>query len=320
MKNLKGTLILLLTALIWGTAFVAQTSAADDISPFAFLFSRSLLASIFLFLLVLFQNRARLSARKSKATDRGEHTKEEHTKECEKIWNKSVILAGIFCGIPLAIASILQQIGIGMYPKDTAASGRAGFLTATYVIMVSLYSIIKARKLRISILVATVVCMVGMYLLSLSEGFSKIYTGDILIFLCAIGYAVYILVVDKYGTVDTTKVSCIQFCFVTVFSLIGMLIFENPSISDFQTAAIPICYAGIFSSGIAYTLQMVGQKYAEPAVATIVMSLESVFAALSGWLILNEQLKGRELLGCVLVFVAVILAQLPDISKSSEAL
>ena len=298
MKNLKGTLILLLTALIWGSAFVAQTSASDNISPFAFLFSRSILASIFLFLLVLIQNRSKLGK--------------------EKIWNKSVITAGIFCGIPLAVASILQQIGIGIYPEGTAASGRAGFLTATYVIMVSLYSIIKSRKIRISILVATVICMVGMYLLSLSDGFSKIYTGDILVFLCAIGFAIYILVVDKFGTVDTTKVSCIQFCFVTVFSLIGMLLFENPKIADFKNAALPICYAGIFSSGIAYTLQMVGQKYAEPAVATIVMSLESVFAGLFGWLILHEQLKGRELLGCVLVFLAVILAQLPEISKKES--
>lgn len=311
MRNLKGTLILLLTALIWGTAFVAQTSAADSISPFAFLFSRSILASIFLFLLVLFQNRSKLQKRKHNNIDNA-------YKNEDKVWNKSVITGGIFCGIPLAIASILQQIGIGIYPADTAASGRAGFLTATYVIMVSLYSIIKSRKLRISILAATVVCMIGMYLLSLSGGFSKIYTGDILIFLCAIGYAVYILVVDKYGTVDTTKVSCIQFSFVTVFSLIGMLIFENPSIADFRTAALPICYAGIFSSGIAYTLQMVGQKYAEPAVATIVMSLESVFAALSGWLILHEQLKGRELFGCVLVFIAVILAQLPEITGKSR--
>lgn len=315
MKNLKGTLILLLTALIWGTAFVAQTSAADNISPFAFLFSRSLLASIFLFLLVLFQNRSKLQKKmRSKKQNDITDIDDAYNNE-DRIWNKSVITGGIFCGIPLAIASILQQIGIGIYPSDTAASGRAGFLTATYVIMVSLYSLFKSKKLRISILIATIVCMVGMYLLSLSGGFSKIYTGDILIFLCAIGYAIYILVVDKYGTIDTTKVSCIQFCFVTLFSLVGMLIFENPSISDFQSAAIPICYAGIFSSGIAYTLQMVGQKYAEPAVATIVMSLESVFAALSGWIILNEQLKGRELIGCVLVFAAVILAQLPDIWK-----
>lgn len=296
MRNLKGTLILLLTAFIWGTAFVAQTAASDNISPFAFLFSRSVLASIFLFLLVIFQNRKSLASSDSSA----------------KIWNKSVIKGGIFCGIPLAIASVLQQIGIGMYPADSAASGRAGFLTAIYVIIVALYSIIKSRKIRWSILIATAICMVGMYLLSLSGGFSEIYTGDILVFLCAFGFAVYILVVDKYGTVDTTKVSCIQFCFVTVFSLIGMLIFEEPSLSDFVTAAIPICYAGIFSSGIAYTLQMVGQKYAEPAVATIVMSLESVFAALSGWVILHEQMKGRELTGCILVFAAVILAQLPE--------
>ena len=155
MRNLKGTLILLLTAFIWGTAFVAQTSAADNISPFAFLFSRSLLASIFLFLLVLFQNRSKLSK--------------------EKIWNKSVVLSGIYCGIPLAVASILQQIGIGIYPADTAASGRAGFLTATYVIMVSLYSLFKSRKIRITILAATIVCMVGMYLLCLLGGFSNIH-------------------------------------------------------------------------------------------------------------------------------------------------
>lgn len=295
MQNLKGTLILLLTALIWGTAFVAQTSAADSISPFSFLFCRSILASIFLFLLVLFQNR---------------------NKKGEKIWNKSVIIAGIFCGIPLAIASVLQQIGIGMYPQDSAPSGRAGFLTATYVIIIALYSIFKNKKIRIVILTATVVCMVGMYLLCLSGGIAEIYTGDVLVFLCAIGFAIYILVVDKFGTVDTTKVSCIQFTFVTVFSLVGMLIFEDASLSDIRNAALPICYAGIFSSGIAYTLQMVGQKYAEPTVATIVMSLESVFAALSGWLILNEQLKGRELIGCVLVFIAVILAQLPDFKKA----
>lgn len=295
MQNLKGTLILLLTALIWGTAFVAQTSAADSISPFSFLFFRSILASIFLFLLVLFQNR---------------------NKKGEKIWNKSVIIAGIFCGIPLAIASVLQQIGIGMYPQDSAPSGRAGFLTATYVIIIALYSIFKNKKIRIVILIATVVCMVGMYLLCLSGGIAEIYTGDVLVFLCAIGFAIYILVVDKFGTVDTTKVSCIQFTFVTVFSLVGMLIFEDTSLSDIRNAALPICYAGIFSSGIAYTLQMVGQKYAEPTVATIVMSLESVFAALSGWLILNEQLKGRELIGCVLVFIAVILAQLPDFKKA----
>ncbi|MCR5267956.1 MAG: DMT family transporter [Lachnospiraceae bacterium] len=293
MKNLKGTFILLLTALIWGTAFVAQTAASGTISAFTFNATRSVLASVFLFLFVL--ARAKITRIERKP-----------------LFRKETVKAGIICGIPLFLATNLQQYGIELYPEGTAASGRAGFITATYVIMIALYTLIRSKRFRPLILVATVVCMAGMYLLCLSGGFSKIYTGDILIFLCAVGFAVYILLVDRFGTVETVKVSCIQFGVVALLSLICMFLFEQPSWLAISQAWFPVCYAGILSSGIAYTLQMVGQKYAEPIVATIVMSLEAVFAALSGWLILSEKLKGRELIGCVLVFLAVILAQLPE--------
>lgn len=297
-QNLKGTLILLLTALIWGTAFVAQTMASGSVGAFTFNASRTVLATVFLFLFILLREKVSQAKNGDSAQ--------------APLFPKQTIRAGIFCGIPLFIASNLQQYGIELYPPQAAPSGRAGFLTATYVIMVAVFTIVKARRFRLVIVLATIVCMCGMYLLCVRNGFDRIYTGDILIFLCAFFFAVYILLVDQYGTVDTIKVSCIQFAVVAILSLIGMFLFEKPDPNAIKSAWLPIAYAGIFSSGIAYTLQMVGQKFAEPVVATIVMSLESVFAALSGWLILGEQLKGRELAGCTLVFLAVILAQLPE--------
>ncbi len=302
-RNLKGTLILLVTALIWGTAFVAQTAASGTVGAFTFNASRTVLASLFLFLFVVLREWRR------RKRDRAAG---------EPLFGKQTILSGIICGIPLFIASNLQQFGIELYPEGTAASGRAGFLTATYVVMVALYAIIRAKRFRPLILIASIVCMMGIYFLSLSGGLTGIYISDVLIFLCAIGFAVYILLVDRYGTVDTLKVSCVQFAVVAILSLTCMLLFEHPVWADIVSAAFPIFYAGIFSSGIAYTLQMVGQKYAEPAVATIVMSLECVFAALSGWLILSESMKGRELFGCILVFAAVILAQFPEKSDRKK--
>lgn len=300
MRNLKGTLILLLTAFIWGVAFVAQTSASDVVGAFTFNGTRSVLATLFLLLVVLFRNRRRftkLSASERKQTP---------------LFSKKVLLGGVIVGIPLFIATNLQQFGIMLYPADTAASGRAGFLTATYVIMIAIHSILKSRRFRPIILIATILCMAGMYLLCLSEGLGSLYFGDVLVFLCAIFFAIYILLVDRYGTVETVKVSCVQFAVSGSLSLLCCFLFEQPDFASIGSAAIPIVYAGVFSSGIAYTLQMVGQKYAEPAVATIVMSLESVFAALAGWLILSERLKGAELIGCVLVFAAVVIAQLPE--------
>lgn len=302
MKNLKGTLILLFTALIWGTAFVAQTTASDTIHAFTFNGSRSVFATVFLLIVVLIKN---------KAASRNENVS-------VSLLDKKTVFAGIACGIPLFIATNLQQYGIEFYPEGTATSGRAGFLTATYVIMVALYSIIKSRKIKPFVIIATFLCMIGMYFLCLSGGMSGIYFSDILIFLCALAFAIYIIIVDKYANLDSTKVSLVQFAVSGALSCICAVIFEHPTPESLVAAIIPIAYAGIFSSGIAYTLQIVGQRYAEAAVATIVMSLESVFAALGGWLLLNEALSSRELIGCSLVFASVLIAQFEPGSKSSE--
>ena len=292
MKRLKGSLILLLTALIWGTAFVAQTSASDSVSAFTFNGTRAVLATVFLFCCAMIRERAIPS------------------------FSKRTLLCGLYCGIPLFVASNLQQYGIEFYPAGTAVSGRAGFLTATYVIMMAVFTMSREKRFRPVIALAVIVCMGGMYLLCLSDGFSSIYVGDVLILLCALVYTIYILFVDRFGKADAIKVSCIQFAVMASLSLLCAILFEHPSVSAVRSAWFPIIYAGIFSSGIAYTLEMVAQKYAEPVVATIVMSLEAVFAALGGWLILHERLKGRELLGCILVFAAVLLAQIPEKKKS----
>lgn len=293
MKNLKGTLILLLTALIWGFAFVAQTSASDTVHAFTFNGSRSILATIFLFFVVLIQ----------------ESSAKKKTGSSISILDKKTFIAGVACGIPLFIATNLQQYGIELYPEGTAASGRGGFLTATYVIMVALYSIIKSKKIKPFVIIATILCMIGMYFLCLSGGIGNLYLSDILIILCALAFAVYIIIVDKYADLNSAKVSMVQFTVAGVLSCICALIFEHPTCESLIIAIVPIAYAGIFSSGIAYTLQIVGQRYAEAAVATIVMSLESVFAALGGWLLLNEALSSRELIGCALVFASVLIAQ-----------
>lgn len=301
MKQAKGTLLLLLAALIWGIAFVAQSSAADKIGAFTFNASRSMIAALFLL--------AFIGIRKAsgKASE----------KAMKKAASRQLAVGGTMCGITLFLAANLQQFGIAAYPKSTASSGRAGFLTATYVVMVALCAWVSGKKLHPTTLIAAAGCIIGMYMLCLSDGFSGIYLGDILVLFGAVGFTAYILVVDHFQKLDGFKMSCIQFFVCGVLSLIAMLIFEKPSAHALLAAWLPIFYAGVFSSAIGYTLQIVGQKYADPAVASIVMSLESVFAALAGWILLNEHLSTKELIGCGLVFLSVILAQTPEFAKKA---
>ena len=297
MKKAKGTLPLLLTAMIWGLAFVAQTSAADSIGSFSFTAVRSIIASAFLLILM----KVRKISRKASGTP------------VPPIDRRRLLRGGLLCGVALCLASNFQQFGIAAYPDGVAASGRAGFLTATYVVMTALCAVIAGKKPHSLILVAGVLCVGGMYLLCAPKGMSGLYLGDVLELICAVGFTAQILLVGKYADLDGMSLSCAQFAVCGAISLIGALIFEDTHLSDLAAAWIPVAYAGIFSSGIAYTLQIVGQKYAEPAVASIIMSLESVFAALAGWLILHERLGGQELIGCALVFTAVLLAQTPEL-------
>ena len=298
MKKAKGTLFLLLTALIWGTGFVAQSSAAESIGSFTFTASRSFVAAMFLGTFLLLRK--------------------DNPNGTSRMSFKQTIFGGIVCGAVFFLASNFQQFGIALYPEGAASSGRSGFLTATYVVMVAVCSCFSGKKLHPVIWLATLGCVAGMYMLCMSGGFSSIYLGDVLVLICAVCFAAHILVIDKYSHIDSVKLSFMQFAVCGTLSLIGALIFEKPSISQFSDAWFCIVYAGVFSSGIAYTLQMAGQKYTEPSVASIIMSLESVFAAIFGWLILGERLNGREIIGCVLVFSAVILAQLPSFMKKPD--
>ena len=303
MKKTTGTLMLLLTAFIWGTAFVAQSSASENIGSFTFNAARSFIAFIFLLLVIGIRG---LTRKNSGDTSPAKQP---------SVSFKKTLIAGTLCGIALFTATNFQQFGIAAYPEGVAASGRAGFLTATYVIMVALCARFFGKKLHPIVWIATVSCIVGMYMLCMSGGISGLYMGDLLLFICAICFTCHILIIDRFTYIDGIKMSCVQFLVCGILSAIGMLIFEQPNMEAFSSAWFEIFYAGVMSSGVAYTLQITGQKYAEPAVASIVMSLESVFAALAGWIILKERLNGIELLGCGLVFAAVILAQTPEFIK-----
>ena len=298
-SSFKGFIALLVTTLIWGCAFVAQTAASDVIEPFAFNASRSLLAAIFLFVFIIIRSRLTLNATIS-------NRRRIHLS----------LRGGICCGIILFFAANMQQLGISAYPDGVASSGRAGFLTATYVVMVAVAVLFISKKISPMAIISALICMTGMYFISLSDGIDNIYFADIPLFLCAVCFAIYILVIDHFIYADPVIMSCIQFAIAGLTSGVCSLIFEHSNINALISAALPIAYAGIFSSGIAYTLQIIGQKYIEPSAASIIMSLESVFAAFFGWLILGEQLSPKELFGCSLVFLAIILSQIPAIIRN----
>ncbi len=306
MKNIKGSLILLVAALIWGTAFVAQTSAANSVQTFTMNASRSFVGALFLLLVIAIRD--------------GSAKRKQQNIEQNEAWipSKWPIKGGFFCGLALFCAMGFQQRGISVYPDDVAVAGRSGFLTATYVVMVAIYVQFKGKKLHPFVVCSIVGTIFGMYLLCMSGGFSHLYLGDLLVTGCAVCYTGHILIADRYNKVDSIKLSCLQFLTCGILSGLVCIFTERASLDGIIRAIIPILYAGIMSSGVAYTLQLVGQKYAEPAVASIVMSLESVFAAIAGWFLLQERMQIRELIGCVLVFSSVILAQIPELKKKEN--
>ena len=286
---------LLLTAFIWGVAFVAQSVGMDYIGPFTFNCVRSIIGGLVLIPLVF------ILGKKTKA-DRNE----EQTKE----YKKNTIIGGICCGICLCVASNFQQFGI----MHTTV-GKAGFITALYIIIVPILGIFMKKKVAPIVWVSSVIAVVGFYLLSIS-GQVSICKGDILVLICAVLFSVHILVIDYFSPKgEGVTISCIQFFTSGILCGIMMFLFENPQIKDILAAYLPILYAGVMSCGVAYTLQIVGQKNMDPTVASLILSLESVFSALAGWLILGQGLSGKELIGCALVFVAVLLAQMPQKSK-----
>ncbi len=289
MKQLRGSLLLLLTAMIWGAAFVAQSVGMDYIGPYTFLFSRSILGGLVLLPVIYF---------------RGKKNPEEKQAENKRI----LLVGGLCCGAALFVGSILQQIGI----QETTA-GKAGFLTAMYMILVPIVGLFFGKKPEMKVWGAVVVALVGMYFLCLyGSDLGSINRGDLLEMACALGFTVHILVIDYFSPkVDGVKMSCIQFFICGILAFVGMLIFESPTLGDIRNALLPIAYAGILSSGVAYTLQIVAQKDTDPTVASLLMSLESVFSLVFGWIILKEAMSSVELLGCGLMFGAIIWVQLP---------
>lgn len=299
-STLKNSLLLLLTATIWGVAFVAQSVSMDYIGGFTFNAIRNIIGAITLVPVILIFSKQDPTADQNPADRQKAH--------------KTLITGGICCGTLLCLASNFQQFGI----KYTTV-GKAGFITACYIIIVPIIGIFLKKKCSPFIWIAVLLSLGGLYLLCISpgEGFS-IGKGDTLVLICAVLFSFHILTVDHFSPlVDGVKMSCIQFLVCGILSGIPALIFENPNITNILQAWMPILYAGILSCGVAYTLQIVGQKGMNPTVASLIMSLESCISVIAGWLILGQNLSSREIFGCVLMFGAIMLAQLPQKSASA---
>lgn len=294
--SLKNITMLFLTAFIWGVAFVAQSVGMNYIGPFTFSCVRSILGGIVLIPCIWFLDRLKMKE---------EGVTEKRTmSEKEK---KTLLIGGICCGIALCVASNLQQFGV----KYTTV-GKAGFITALYIVLVPIFGIFLKKKVGVKVWISVAISVVGLYLLCMTEKLS-ISKGDFLVLLCAIVFSIHILVIDHFSPlVDGVRMSCIQFWITGILSAIPMFLFEKLSLSAIFAAAVPLLYAGVMSSGVAYTLQIVAQKDADPTVASLILSLESVFSVLAGWVVLGQVMSMREICGCVLMFAAIILAQLPE--------
>ena len=299
-KQLKGSIAIIIATIIWGSTFVAQSVGMDYIGPFTFQAVRCLMGGIVLLPLIAITDPL---LHKGDGKDYFSRWKEK------KLW-----IAGLFCGIPLFIAMNLQQMG--MVYTD---AGKAGFLTAMYIVFVPILGIFRGQKPTKWIPLSVLLGVVGLYLLS-CVGVTQIAVGDLLVIACALAFAVQILCVDKFaGAVDCLRLNCINAFICSALSWVLVIFTESPTWEGIVLCSGSLAYAGILSTGIAYSLQNLGQKDLPPATASLLMSMESVFAVLSGWLVLGEQLSTWETLGCVLVFLAVILSQIPDNKKAKTS-
>lgn len=298
MAKAKGNIALLLAALFWGFCFVAQNVGMEQVGAFTFQGTRCLLGAFVLTLLSVGMD----WAKKKRGAYQAPTPEQRKT-----LWK-----GGLCCGLVLFVAANLQQVGI-LY--TTVA--KAGFITSMYMVLVPIFSVVLGRAPQKKHWFCVALAAVGLYFLSITGGFS-LGRGDTLVLLCACAFTVHILVIDHFAPlVDGVKISCIQFWIAGVLSCLVMAFTEQPTWSAVQAAWIPIVYAGVVSCAGGYTLQIIGQQTAEPVVATLLMSLESVFSLLGGMLILQQIPTPRELFGCVLVFLAVVLAQVP-IGKASQ--
>ena len=299
-NNLTGSIMLMICAIVWGSSFVAQTTGAEYVGPFTFISLRSLLGSVSLIPVILI-----MGAFKKKNTA-------EAVSENKK-GKKFFILGGIACGVCLTFASVLQQMGID---KGTSP-GKAGFITALYILLVPIFSVALKKKIRPVIWLCVGVSLVGLYLLCVTE--NTVQSSDFYVLACAACYAVHILIIDYVSPhVDGVKLSSMQFLVCGILAAIPMFTSEEVSFELIKAAAPSIAYSGIMSSGVAYTLQILGQqKMNQPTVASMIMSLESVFAVISGMIVLSQIPTAKESIGCILMFAAIIVAQLPEKKRTT---
>lgn len=293
-SQLSGSLMLILAAFIWGSTFVAQDKA--DTEPFTFIASRMFIGSAVLlpviFTIDIFSKKKGILPKDFKIMS----------------FSKKELLGGTICGCVLFVAASLQQYGIFFYPSEEAAAGKSGFITALYIVLVPIAGLFLRKKAGLNIWISVTIATVGMYLLCVKSGF-KVETADLILLLCAVGFTAHILVIDYFSPqVNGVKLSCLQFFVCGILGLVFMFIFEKPTFTGIINDTVPILYAGLLSSGVAYTLQIVAQKRTKPAVASVIMSLESVFAVVSG-AVFGESMKPQEIIGCILMFIAVLLAQ-----------
>ena len=310
--KIRNTIFLFLTAMIWGAAFVAQSVSMDYIGPFTFICLRSVIGGLFLIPVIMVIDSIRKKGQNENVVVAGSDADIKNLQDEQKLsWkNKRLLEAGIVCGIFLFLANCFQQTGI-----QYTTVGKAGFITTFYIIIVPLIGLFFKKYCGILTWIGVVIALAGLYFLCITEKLT-IQRGDALILCCSFLYAGQILAIDHYNPlVDGVKMSCIQFLTGGVLGAICMFLFESPNITMILSAAGPILYTGIMSTGVAYTLQIVGQKGLNPTVAALIMSLESVFSALSGYVFLHQVLSTRELIGCVLMFIAIVLAQLPDVRR-----
>lgn len=297
-SNLKGSIMLVIATVIWGTAFVFQEEAAEFIGSFTLNCMRSIVGAVVLIPVALVMKQLRV----------------KKTGIPERLVTKTSVLGGICCGIALAVAANLQQIGI-VFNAEMAEgdSGKAGFITAMYIIFVPIVSVFGGKKLRFSMIAAVLLGVLGLYFISVKDGFT-VSSGDIFLLLCAFFFTGHIMVVDHFvQKADGVTLSLIQFVTAAVISGVLMFVFDRDTLSfaNILSAAVPILFCGVMSSGVAYTLQIVGQKYSEATVASLIMSLESLFCMVAACVFYAKLPTLREGIGCVIMLVAIFVVETP---------
>lgn len=304
--QVRNSFLLLLTAIIWGSAFVAQSVGMEHVEPFTFTFTRSIIGGVVLIPVIILLRK----------TDSAAMRRDSQGKDFAGIKGitKYEWLGGICCGVALCAASNFQQIGM----LHTTV-GKAGFITALYVVIVPILGLFLRKRVPALIWFCVVLSVAGLYLLCMPKGAFSLAQGDVLVLICALLFSFHILIIDYFSPKgDGVVISCIQFFVCGILSGIIMLFVENPTFANIMDAKWSILYAGALSSGVAYTLQVVAQKGVNPTVASLILCLESVVAVLAGWIILGDKLTSRELAGCILMFVAIVLAQLPTPKKERK--